>query len=184
MSKWAALETQLLELAAWGLQMNLKSTAKLTSSFKTFSLSLEFTQSVCQARLKDTKYLNTLVDLIREVSGDRNFIAHTQVVGHGPGDPSTIDWALVEPKVGPALKEHFAGDQQKRDPMDTKEVSEIVEDIQHLVSLTMDFTKVLKTGEPFPGKFHKRVEPRRPRLAERRGKSDKETTDQPQSSQA
>jgi hypothetical protein len=180
-SKWASLENQLLDLASWGLRMNLHKTAKLTSAFKTFALSLDFTQSVCAARVKDDVFLNSLVDYIRELSGDRNFIAHTQVVAHGRGDPAKADWTHTEPFVGPAMKEYFAEVPQKREAMDAAEVREIAEDIQHAISLTMDFARALKAGGTWPDKFYKPVAPRRPRLAQRRAENDKAPKGPPKS---
>ena len=172
-SRWASLETQMLDLAMWGLQMSRRDTAKLTSAFKNFSLSLEFTQSVCSPRLRDRTFLNSLVDLTRELSGDRNFIAHTQISSHGIGHPADGDWANTIPLVGPAAKNHFAETPQKREPMDVKEVAEVAADIQHLVELLLEFCRALQGGEPWPEKFYKPVEPRRPRLAERRAVSGK-----------
>lgn len=172
--RWATLENQLLILAAWGLDMDMHDTSRLTSSFKSFSLSLDFTQSLCAPRMKSRAYLNSLVDLIRESSGDRNFIAHTQIVSHGDA-PSfeEIDWQDVTPRIGPAMKDFFAESIPKRDPMDAQEVANVAKDIQHLISLTMEFVAALQEGLPLNGKFAKPIVPRRPRLARRRAESDK-----------
>ncbi len=174
MHNWAKLETQVLMLTAWALQMQHSQAAKVTQSFRAFSLSLDFAQSACATRLgKDTKYLSSIIGMIREVSGDRNFVAHTQIVAHGTKQaPSEVDWARVTPKIGPPLKDYLSGSVPKREPMDSDEVSEVAEDIQHLITELMEFEKALRSRRPWPQKFLKPIEPRRPRLAERRAKSD------------
>lgn len=170
---WAALENELLHWAAWGVQTDVKSAAKLTSSFKSFSLSLDFTQTACKIRLADQTYFNSLVELIRESSGDRNFVAHTQIASHGNGHPAETDWALVEPHVGPALRDYLLQAPPKREPMDLHEVAEIAHDIQFLVERLIEFRLLLETGDAWPDKFQRPIASRRPRLSERRAKNHK-----------
>lgn len=181
-SFFANLETELLQLASLGLGMDLHDTAKLTSAFKNFSLSLQFTQSVVGPRLSDRTYLNSLVDLISEISGDRNFVAHTSIVAHTSGHPKDADWSKVEPMVGPGAKEYFADARPKRDPMDTREVAEIALDIDYLVRVTAEFGRMLASGEEWPEKFLKPVGPRRPRLAERRASREESAAASPSTS--
>ena len=172
-TSWARLENQLLRLIAWGLRISPTDAAAITSSFKTFSLTLDFTQAVCKPRVQYPVFVNSLFDVIRELSGDRNFIAHTEVIGHGAGEPEEIDWSAVDPHIGPAIQEYLTGNTAKREPMDIAEVHEIAEDIQHLVSITMNFISALNEGQPLLETYQKPIALRRPRLAERRSNSGK-----------
>lgn len=167
-SKWANVEAQILMLTAWGLGLNLKDTAKITSHFASFKLAFDFSCSICRLRLTDSKHFNSLADFILELSGDRNFIAHTSIVSHGAGHPDDADWATVEPKVGPGLKQHLLGSHPKRDPMDRAEVSEISKDIQHAINLLDELRLTLVSGEPLRRKFLEPIPLRRPRLRQRR----------------
>ena len=170
-SRFSSLEFCVFELAEWALQMKRADAASLMSSFLSFSLVLTFAHKACKARLDSHEYLNSLVEQIRELAGDRNFIAHTCVVAHGnSGPPNESDWTDTITKIGPHIRTHLAGSSQKREAMEVTEVSELIEDTKHLTKLFMEFSDTLRLGQPLSGKFLKPAPPRRPRLAQRQGK--------------
>lgn len=178
-SLWAHLEVNILTLGAWAMKLPIGDTALTFSAFKTFALTLDFTQAMCRARIENRDYLNSLFDLIREVSGDRNFLAHTPVLGD-VGDQT--DWAQAVPKVGPSISALLADTADKREPMDLAEVAEVCADIQFLIGELSGFQSMLQDApEPWPEKYLRPIQPRRPRLAERRGNGGKAPKPQQQS---
>jgi len=183
MDLWANLEAQMLSLTAWGLKTDIQSTAKICHAFRTFSLTLDFTKSVCAARLTDQTYLNSWADLMSEISGDRNFVAHTPITAHGfQNNPSTEDWAKAVPLIGPALKEYLSGATPRRSNMDLRDVFEVAEDVQHLISETMGFSRVLASGGALPDKYLHPIPLRRPRLSARRTQRDAASDASPKAS--
>lgn len=177
MTKWSRLELQILVLTAWGLQTPLPEAAKLTSMFTAFNVILKFAAAACSTRLGPSEYLKSIVSMSEELSGDRNFIAHTPVAAFHPtsdlSDGSTVDYAKAIPRVGPAIVPYLTGTSPKRDAMDETEVREIEADIQHLIVAVMQFHEALSAGAPLPEKFLEPVLLRRPRLKERRELRDK-----------
>jgi len=172
---WVNLEGNIVRLCSVALGSNMKTTAHLLSNFKTFSLILDFTNSAVKLKIEKTpalKHWNTLVEYVRELSGDRNFIVHAGMVAHGAGDPDTIDWADVTPKVGPTQFQTFV-QLDRREPMDAAEVSQLAHDFQHATECLSAFTGALVKGEPWPERFHGAVARRREGIGERRAKNHK-----------
>lgn len=169
MSRWANLKHALLQLFSVATSMPPVSAARFLAPIKTFSLSLDLTHAALKERLAghpELVFCNSLIDYIRELSGDRNFIAHTAIVAHGPGSPTTVDWAKAEPKIGPAVGAYLLGI-EKIPPMSIADVVEIREDIQEAGGLVIDFFLALESGKPLPQKYHKPVSRRRPPRKER-----------------
>lgn len=166
-ARWANLEHSFLGLAQWSLRTDLEATGKILSTFRNFSLMLDFCHKVCASRLSETAFLDSLIDLTREVAGCRNFIAHTPIVAHGEGPPDKADWAQATPKVGPSASLMYAGQKQKRAPMSESEVREVAQDIQHLINETQAFQGELDNGSVLTGRFLEPVIARRPRISER-----------------
>ncbi|MEZ5687297.1 MAG: hypothetical protein R3E21_00585 [Caenibius sp.] len=151
-TRWVNLEGGIIRLCAIALGRDMRATAHLLSNFKTFALVLDFTSSAVKLKITDTrdqKLWNSLTEFIRELSGDRNYIAHAGMVAHSDSDPNSADWAEVLPFVGPTQFHPFV-QLDRRDPMDVAEVSEIVQDIQHAIEKLSEFTRDLEQGGPWP----------------------------------
>ena len=86
--RFSKLEEEIVTLAIWSLKMDYNSGAAALQTFKNFTPLLEFTHSLLKNRLTEHKHLNSLVEAIRELSGDRNFVAHSYIVIHGPSYPN------------------------------------------------------------------------------------------------
>lgn len=178
---WANLEFAVLHLTASSLRLSLNDAASLTTAFKSFALMLDFTDRSMKMFLsgrREIVYWNSLCELIRELSGDRNYIAHQGIVAHGELEPQAADWAFVVPKVGPTYASHFL-DKSNREPMDSAEVAEISNDIQHLIEVTMEFNNDLGGPRPLPQKYSDKVSRRRPGIGERRSRKGKERSSRP-----
>lgn len=175
LSRFSNLETQLMFTYSQALSVPHATAAALLAPVKTFSLSLEMTNSAVQLKIAGTPataYWNSLVEYIRELSGDRNFVAHTPVVAHGAGAPSTVDWAEVTPRVGPSMVGHFIGI-EKIPALDESEVLELVADTQQAIELLMDFTSALAEQTTSQQKFASPVARRRPTRKQRQATAPK-----------
>lgn len=163
-SRWANLEGVVFTLCVWGLGHDEQSTAKLLSSFKSFSLTLDFTSTAVLTRLQGAKaetYWRSLIEYVREHSGDRNFIAHTPIVSHCKGHPDEADWAESEPMIGPALSSVLLNS-EKQPPLSMAEVWELVLDFQHAVEAASEFLTAVQQPHALPDKFSSPVVRRRP----------------------
>lgn len=174
-AKWCNLEASLVYVFSAASGMPLKTAASIREQFKTFSLLLDVTNAAMICRLEDLQAeltgWSSLRDYISELSGDRNYIAHTPIVAHGQGDPSTADWALAAPRVGPPVTPLMAGLQPKRPPIDEDEVREIAEDIQHAINLIQGFREALHAPGSTPAIFRDKIVRRRPSRSARLGKT-------------
>lgn len=166
---WCRVEVHTLLICARALRMEEKSTAKLVTNFRAFSLVLDFTHTAVKNRLDgnpELKFWNSLIDYLRELSGDRNFIVHAGIIPHAPGHPDKVDWAEVTPMIGPPVDANLAGN-EKIPPMSIEEVHELCADFQHALDLMVGFLKAWDNGGSFPEKFRKPISRRRPPRKER-----------------
>lgn len=169
-ARWANLEAQVILICATSLGFDARDASSVISSFKSFALILDFTDKTVKSRIKEKdaqRRWNSIYEYVREISGDRNYIAHQGMVAHGPGNPEEADWSLAEPKVGPSITTHFA-DKATREPMDTSEVIEICLDIQECVELLMGFNADFGNGPSWPKTFYEPIRRRRPSVSQRR----------------
>jgi hypothetical protein len=182
-SRWANLEHAILSLASWALNLTERQTASIFRLFMTSALQLSFTDAVVKLRLPKEilAHWNSLVELARELSGDRNQIAHNPVVAAGEGGPETVDWRTVIPEIGPSLVTHFTGS-EKMAPLSQQDIEELVQDFQHAIECLINFRKAVESGPPWPETLLSKVVRRRPSRAERRAKDRTNEPAQPQSS--
>lgn len=169
---WANLEGSFINAAADAMNMSMEKMSSLVGAFKSFSLTLDFVDRVVKLSLDgrgEVRRWNSIIEYARELSADRNHIAHQGIVAHGRGHPAEADWADAVPKVGPTIISHYLGN-LKREPMDAGEVAEISQDIQHCVEALIDFYVALRTYGPLPQRLYEPVVRRRPPIHTRRGK--------------
>ena len=173
-TRWANLESVLFVTFCTATRLPTKTAAALLVHIRTFSTMLDLVNTAVKCRIESgtEPYWNSLIEYVRELSGDRNFIAHNPVIAHGRGHPATADWALIVPKVGPNQTGFYAGI-TRHDPIDIEEARELVADFQQAVSLAMDFERALKSGSTSHEKFSQPIVRRRPSRKERQeaGKS-------------
>jgi hypothetical protein len=143
--RWANLEAAMATLFAVALRLEIADACKLLVHIKTFSLKLDLLDAAVKIRIPAdaTARWNSIVELIRELSGDRNYLAHAGVAFHGPGDPNKEEsWSKADIKVGPPTIHHFAETGRSK-PLDLAEVAELVKDIQQAVDLMIEFWQLL-----------------------------------------
>lgn len=170
MHRWANLETQLAFTFCRALKLSIVDGCKLLVHIKTFALKMDIVNEAVKIGLagKPSERWNSIAEFVRELSGDRNFVAHTPIIFHGPGDPSaTESWGNVEVKIGPPTVNHYA-DIGKIRAIDQKEVLEIALDIQQAVELLMEFER-LTQHQPLSEALSQKIERRRPPRAQRIG---------------
>lgn len=182
-TRWGNLEFQLLETFSAATKLPLKTTTALFSNIQTFSLKLTLVNSVMCEALHE-QYLphwNSLVEYIRELSGDRNHLAHMPMVMHGHGPPDQVNPDAVDPLIGPSSAKSILKTEDRRDPMDFLEVEQLVEDFQEAVELIMSLTKAMQQPPPLPAKFAQPVVRRRAPAKQRRENARKSRKQPPQS---
>jgi hypothetical protein len=162
-SRWARLDFVLLQIFATALAIPMLTAASLFHHIKAFSLALDLTDSAVQSKLQGasgTTHWKSLVKYVRELSSERNYIAHTTIVAHGPGSPeSGPDWLSTFPRIGPSIIGHLIGKQFR--PVDVAEVRELVKDFQHAIEALMKFHQALQAGEASLQKLPERIPRRR-----------------------
>lgn len=169
-TKWAMLENCLLRATSFALRQDATLTIRLLGTFRTFALLLDFTDVSMRDRLDDHPSLvfwTSLVEYVRELSGDRNFMAHTGIVRHtdGPGD-STTDWATAIPMLGPTLNSMLEPEDKRR-TMGVNEVRELILDFEQAYKAIHALTEALSRPEPLPGIYGVPIVRRRPKRNER-----------------
>lgn len=173
--RFSLIEGSLLMLFATSLGISNTHAAAIINPVKTFSLALEMTDASVQFKLKGAPqlvYWNSLVSYIRELSGDRNFIAHSPIVIHSDGQsPDQMTTENTRPLIGPVLSGYLL-DVERIPPMDDTEVSELVEDVtvalEHLTLFTEAFLKQDTSQQKFLSPISRRRQPRKQRLADSR----------------
>lgn len=168
-TRWARLEWALVETFSNAIGCPNKTGAAIFSNVKTFSLLLDITNSAVQCRLSENqeiKHWNSLVEYIRELSGDRNYMAHTGTVAYAPGHPDEVDWAIAEAKIGPSTINYLHGN-NRFEPMDTLEAEELSRDMQQALEFTMEFSHALANGKTSQEKFYSPISRRRPTRKQR-----------------
>lgn len=171
MSQWAMLETHLARLFAVSINMPLKDACKLLVHVKTFTLLLDLVDSAVKIKLGDmpsTRW-HSLVEYIRELSGDRNYMAHTPTIFHGAGDPNTIDWNNgVTALIGPTMFAHFA-DARGRKPMGVTEANELTHDMAEATEVLVDYIVLVESVPASKEKLGAKISRRRPPRKQRQG---------------
>lgn len=125
------------------------------SHFKTFSFTLDVVNTCVKIRLEGKQEIilwNSLVEYIRELSGDGNYIVHTGFVTHAPGPPGGVSDHLIEMKIGPSRTSLFTGDEE-RPPIDALELLELFWNFDEAKTLLMQFSLMFKGFEPLHEKF-------------------------------
>lgn len=171
-SRWANIESALVYAFSVTTRVPMRTCATLFMQVKTFALSLELVDAAVRealrtggAQSKDKTagsgrigliYWASIVGYIRELSGDRNYLAHVPVVvEHG-------DEVLV--RVGPPIIAWHAGlyADPKRPPLDIEEVKQLTEDFKHAHGVLANFCAVYQTHETLPQRYFEPVARRRP----------------------
>lgn len=170
-SRWANIEYNLVTIFAKATGTSLKMAASILRQVKTFSLLLDMCHAAVRCRLEGTAelvYWQSLVEYARELSGDRNYMAHHALILHAPGPPESMPPELVEPKIGPNILAVMArADDGKRVPLDKTEIEELLADFQQLLVALMGFSNAFETGTTSLDKYCSPIERRRPPRNER-----------------
>lgn len=176
-SRWARLEHAIMSTFATATGLKQRTTAALFIHVKNSSLLLDMTDIAVRHLFLDEEeqdnrkrpeitYWTSIVQYIRELSGDRNYIAHTDIVAHGEGNPDEADWALAEPMIGPSQAAYFAG-QDRFIPIGVGEVYELINDMQQVIEALMDFQRDLAARSTSQPKYHEPIARRRPSRKQR-----------------
>lgn len=186
-SKWANIELQLIYIFSHILKLEEAEAARLLDGFNSFSITLNLISVAVRGRLAKSPALTfwkSLENYLRELSGDRNLIAHSAIVRHSTNlHGETSSSHKFVPKIGPSFEKLMAGSKVNR-IADTQEVKEMEKDFIFATGLLAELTLALKNGEPLPEKFSQEVVRRRPSRSDRSQASRKGKKNPPQSSRA
>jgi hypothetical protein len=129
-AQFATLETTLGNLFAECIGFPVNVSAQILIPVLNFSTKLDIIDVVVRHKLqtsKATPYWLSLLDYIRELSGDRNYLAHTPLMYHRIGGEPADDPPL-EPQIGPHVGTFLAGQTPRHLPIPLEEVEELVRD--------------------------------------------------------
>lgn len=184
MSLWARIEFHLLRIFTLALGIKIETAASLLYPVKTFSLAMDLTNAAVRSRVgnENIRSWTTLVEYIRELSGDRNYMAHTTTLAYMPtADLGEADYAKALCKIGPSITGHLVG-QERKNPIDLAEATEIALDIQQAIDLLTAFHDRLGSGDASIENFDEPVVRRRPPRNRRRETTHKGNQPPPQPS--
>lgn len=157
------LEFHLWEIFAEAMGTKQKIAIAVLSVVKNFKNKLDMTDIAVKAALNDEQQAlrwNSIVEYVRELSGDRNHLAHTSEVAHGPpGDSEGPDWALAEPKIGPDAVSFVTNGRMRA--VDTAEVNELCKDFQEALEFVGGFRNLLSRRMSAPPELRERIVRRR-----------------------
>lgn len=182
-SRWARLEYFLMSTFAIATGLKQRTSAAIFSQVKAFSLMLDITDIAVKSvfleleeqtgsKPKEEVFWNSLVAYMRELSGDRNYMAHTSIVAHGEGDPEDADWAQAVPKIGPSPAAVFGGDERFL-PMEVAEVRQLILDMQQALEALVEFNQELAAHATSQPKYYAPIARRRPPRKQRQEASRK-----------
>lgn len=175
---WSGLEMMLLGACSFALGKTPGETGRLMSVMLSFSAKLQFVDIAMSDWLEKTgrspRFWKSLVEYIRELSGDRNFIAHVPILIH-TGENNEVTGVFI----GPSPDTMWGGN-EKRDPMDLNEVLEVYQDIRQASLFLTTFMSALQLDEASPEIFGLPIGRRRPSVGTRREERRKAHPPQPQ----
>lgn len=148
LTNFVAVEDCVLRIFASASGMPTVMAMKILAHVKTFSVMLDITDTAVCCRIEDAKqqvYWRSLKAYIKDLSGERNYLAHTGIVFHADGPPGSVPEEDVEPKMGPPISSMFTGE-KKGSPKDAAEVLELYHDFQHATELAMKFLEIMESG--------------------------------------
>lgn len=132
-SSFAYTETMLLMVFAAAARLPPDVAAQVLGPLRNFSTVMDVVDPLVRHRLAGSALMPfwvSLVEYIRELSGDRNYLAHTPIAAHIIGDVKDPKDGDLEPKIGPAMASFLTKD-MRRQPIDTKEATALHLDFRH-----------------------------------------------------
>ena len=166
-SKWSSVEVGILSLFAVTNEISMQRAAAIASTFNGFSPLLGITDKSIRERFQGDRhneaiqYWNQLSEYVRELSGDRNNMAHSPIVIHSAEEP---DWdapnSSAAVSVGPSPLLWLA-DSHKR-TLTSAELCELELDFVHATNCIFQFSSMVTGKTPFPEKSAAQFERRRP----------------------
>jgi hypothetical protein len=146
MTAFAMIETQLDFLFAASVSLPINISARMLASVKNFSTTLEVIDVAVRHKLEGSgalPYWLSLLEYVRELSGDRNYLAHTPMINHMPATGTfPIDPQQAQPLLGPPMSA-FLGVNARRPPFDANEILEIIRDFEEAVKFTHDLNTAI-----------------------------------------
>jgi len=146
MTTFAMIEVQLGFLFGLSLNLPVNTAAKMLAPVKNFSTTLEIIDVAARHKIEGSAalpYWLSLLVYIRELSGDRNYLAHTPIVNHMPKPESfPEDPQNGQPLLGPHVGA-FLADNVRRSPLDADEVLEIMRDFEGAVKFVHDLNTAI-----------------------------------------
>lgn len=185
-SKWSSVEMSMVTLFSVANNLSMERACKIVSNFTGFASLHQITDiSVKDQLSKSPSALdawNELSNFVRELSGDRNNMAHSPVITKSPQEPQMEDADFVgELLVGPSPT-LWVADRHKRS-IDLNELRELDADFTHAMNKLMQFGLVLVRGESFLYKFLEEPVRRRPARRDRQDTKFPKLSNPPQSSE-
>ncbi len=163
-STWSCVEEALQEIFSKATKLPIETVASLMVHIKNFSVQLNLADTAVRCDLKEAKeltYWNSIVEYIRELSGDRNLIAHGSVMETYPSKKKiSVDEINLVLSLSPA---HIYSDINKIDRnLSAEDINELNQDFLYVRQLLINFRDDYINCKTAQEKYYKKIERRRP----------------------
>jgi hypothetical protein len=170
LTTFALIEWHLGLLFAGCLGLPIDVAVRMLAPVRNFSTTLEIIDAAVRYKIgKSMPYWLSLLEYVRELSGDRNYLAHTPMINYMPDSGShPRDVNLAEPRLGPAISA-FLSENIRRQPLSAEEILEINRDFEQAVQLLADLQSGFASSSL--DKFAQPIVRRRPSRGKRQAAS-------------
>jgi hypothetical protein len=167
---WSNVETTLFRVYTASTGLPQPTAASMMLKMKSFSLALDLTDSAVRGKISKGDALiwwKSLVDYLRELSGDRNFIAHNPVVAQSNSIPMSLELEKATPIVSTSMLSHAAGEYPRGVDLGSGDVQQLAYDFRLAQRYLHDFADALENENLDNEIFIRPVTRRRPSRSER-----------------
>lgn len=166
---WANLEATMIGFMTYAIKRSTGDAAAILNNAKSFTLLIDLVSSAIQPHFvgkPELKYWKSLVAYIKELSGDRNFVAHSPILHIINDDGRRLNFSEFRAVLTTSSLNYLA-DNVKREDIDAEEIHEIELDFKYAIDLAMDFLNELRVPAPSQPKWNEPVLRRRPSRSQR-----------------
>ena len=168
MSAWSENETHLFRIYALASGLPEATAASLMLHVKSFALALDMTDTAVRCKFEGQPVLTwwiSLTEFLRELSGDRNFIAHSPCMALSPD--RSIKLEQCTPVLVTSVLSSLAGEYPKGTEMGSGDVQQSTYDFRLAGKYLLDFIEALASTAPDLTVFSIPIVRRRPSRAQR-----------------
>ncbi|MAY03652.1 MAG: hypothetical protein CMQ38_11835 [Gammaproteobacteria bacterium] len=135
---WVNIEFSIIRIFAMALHIEDEDLARIIQHVNTFRILLQMTDSAVRNRFKTPglrKHWLSILEYVRELSGDRNYIVHAGIMMDEYKTKAGHDH--IKPTIGPSNLV-ILGVEQNHEPIDIREIKELISDFKQANRFLLD----------------------------------------------